>query len=220
MNVRYAFFSPLWLIPLLLTLNSCIGVSADISVRADGSGKIVLEYRVSHMAESLGRLDGNERWHTVPVGRADFERSLERLPGLRLISFSEKNNRTDIINTAELEFKTIDALLAFLDGGGTYTAFSRESGKNRLRLVLLEGQGSALDKDLLALLREVSAAYTISISLAFSGAAALVPTDGDGKAIDTPPAARLIQKGKKVSLSIGTGDLISLPGGLGMEIEW
>ena len=42
-------------------LNSCLGASADITIRSDGSGRIALEYRVSQMLESLGRLDGNER---------------------------------------------------------------------------------------------------------------------------------------------------------------
>jgi hypothetical protein len=31
----------------LVVFNSCLGVSADISIRADGSGTIALEYRVS-----------------------------------------------------------------------------------------------------------------------------------------------------------------------------
>jgi hypothetical protein len=72
---------------LLASLCSCIGVKADITINADGSGKLALEYRVSNMVEALGKLDGNERWQTVPLGRADFERTLARLPKLRLSSF-------------------------------------------------------------------------------------------------------------------------------------
>jgi hypothetical protein len=219
MHLRYAFFLPLLLV--LVSLCSCFGVSADISVRADGSGKIALEYRVSHMAESLGRLDGNERWHTVPVGRADFQRSLERLPGLRLTSFSEKNDGTDIINTAALEFNSIQALLAFLDGSGSHARFEKQNGVNKLSLTLLEGQGSVpLDSGLLDLLREASAAYSVSLSFAFPGGASLALTDGGGRARAAPPEARLVQKGKKVSLSIGTGNLLSLPEGMGAEIQW
>ena len=65
-----------------VVLNSCLGVSADITIKADGSGKIALEYRVSQALESLGKLDGNGP--AIPVGKADFERSVSRIPGLRL----------------------------------------------------------------------------------------------------------------------------------------
>ena len=205
---------------LLLGLCSCIGVSADISVRANGSGKILLEYRVSQMAESLGRLDGNESWQTVPLGRPDFERTLDRIPGMRLVSFSTKNRGKDIINRAEMEFKTIDALLAFLDHSGTSVSFKQENGGNRLFLELLSGGAANVDGDLLALLREVSGGYQVRISFTAPGGALLaLATVAENKPYNGT-AARLVPQGKKVSLSIDTGELLSMPEGLGMEITW
>jgi hypothetical protein len=210
-------FQAAFFVLLVLVLNSCIGVSADISIREDGSGKIVLEYRVSPMLEALGKLDGNERWQTIPAGRADFERTLARLPDLRLVSFSSKNESGgDVVNRAELEFKNIESLPAFLDGRGNRAAFIRENGKNRLSLTLLDAarDGAAADPDLLSLLREVSRGYELRLSLNAPKTASLAMTPND------IPAARLVSPGKKVSLSIETGELLSLPGGMGVELVW
>jgi hypothetical protein len=204
------------LVLLVLVLNSCIGVSADISIREDGSGKIVLEYRVSPMLEALGRLDGNERWQTNPAGRADFERTRARLPDLRLVSFSSKNESGgDVVNRAELEFKNIESLPAFLDGRGNRAAFIRENGKNRLSLTLLDAtRSAAADAELLGLVREVCRGYELRLSLSAPKTASLVMTPND------IPAAKIVSPGKKVSLSIETGELLSLPGGLGVELIW
>jgi hypothetical protein len=204
----------------LLILNSCAGVSADITVRPDGSGKIVLEYRVSAALEALGRFDGNQRWQTVPTGRADFERTLARLPDMRLVSFSSKeemssNGSGNIINRAELEFKNIEALPAFFGAPGKRAAFVRENGKNRLSFTLLDaGQGAGVDPDLLSLAREVSAGYELRLSFSAPETASLVTTPGGIS------AARIVSPGKKVSLAIETGELLGLSDGLQVEFIW
>jgi hypothetical protein len=207
---------------LFLVLSSCIGVSADIAISNDGSGRIALEYRVSRLAEALGRLDGNERWQTVPAGRADFERALTRLPGMRLVSFSTREQAEggaadggDIINKTELEFNNIETLLAFLDASGERASFVRENGTNRLTLTLLEARDpAAADADLLALMRELSRGYRLRLSLRAGGTASLSVKP------ETVSAAQLVPSGKEVSFTIDTGELLSLPGGLELEFAW
>ena len=204
----------------VIGLNSCVGVSADISIRADGSGRIALEYRLSRVLESTGRLDGNERWPIIPVGRADFERGLARIPDLRLRSFSSKevrgvNGGTDLVVRAVLEFKSTAALLAFLDITGGHASLSRDNGKNLLRLTLLDPSPYAgNDADLISLLREISAGYEMHIGLTAPGNAGLAVV---------PPsvsAARLVSQGRNVSFTIGMGELLDLTGGLALEIAW
>jgi hypothetical protein len=73
-------------------------------MRSNGSGRITLEYRVSNMAEAIGALDGNERWPTIPVGRADWERTVERFPGLSLVSFSRREGNKDTVYNVRLDF--------------------------------------------------------------------------------------------------------------------
>jgi len=209
----------LLLAPLVLMMNSCLGASADIMMRADGSGSVTLEYRVSQMLESLGRLDGNEGSPAIPVGKADFERSIARIPGLRLSSFSAKEVRNaaggkDLVTKVKLDFKDTAALLAFLDSTGSRATIAREGGKNVLRLVLLDLVKDAIDTDLLSLLQEISAGYEISVSFTAPKNAALsvIPL--------SVPSVRIVQQGKKVSFAIGTGELLGLKDGLTLYISW
>ena len=197
-------------------MNSCLGVAADIVINADGSGRIALEYRVSQMLESMGRLDGNGRWPAIPVGRADFERSLARIPGMRLASFSAKeaaNASGDRVTSAVLEFKNTAALLAFLDNAGSHASLIQEGGKNTLRLALLD-PSAAVNADLLSLLREIFADYEISLTFTTPKNAALSITP------PTVTAARLVPQGKKVSFAIGLGELAGLENGLSIEVAW
>ena len=212
----------------LALMTSCLGASADIVMRANGSGKITLEYRVSQMLESIGRQDGNEHWPAIPVGKADFERSVARIPGLRLSSYSVKEyprryskppnsnplGDKDLITSVKLDFKDTAALLAFLDSTGSRASLVQENGKSTLRLVLLDPATDAIDADLLSLLEEISAGYDISISFT-------APKDAALSVI--PPsvsAARIMSQGKKVSFVIGTGELVGLKDGLELEIVW
>ena len=204
-----------------VVLNSCLGVSADITVKADGSGKMVLEYRVSQALESLGRLDGNESRPVIPSGRTDFERSAARIPGLRLSKYSSKEIRgaaggMDIVTNVTLDFNNLDTLLAFLDSSGARASFAEEnsSGGKLLRLNLLDPSDAVTDPDLLALLREISAGYDFTVSFSLPGNASIT-------AIPAPvPAAKLEAKGKNASFSIGMGELLSLKDGLVLEIRW
>jgi hypothetical protein len=173
------------------------------------------------MLESIGRLDGNERWPAIPVGRGDFERGIARIPDLRLVSYSAKDapgaaGGRDLVTRAELEFGNTDALTAFLDSTGAAVSFvlrtALPAGRTTLRLVLLEPAESA-DADLLALLREISEGYEISVSLTAPGNASLTVTP-------PVPEARVVTGGRRVSFAVGTGVLFGLKEGLELEIGW
>jgi len=199
----------------LLFLTSCLGAAMDITIRANGSGRIVLEYRVSQMLESLGRLDGNERWPAIPVGRADLERSVARVPGLRLSSFSTVDAPGgDLVTRAVLDFRNTDALLAFLDITGNRASLVRENGGNVLRLVLLEPSDEIGNPELLSLFRDVSAGYEIRINLTLPGNASLAMVPAQ------VPNARVELNGRNVSFALGTGYLPSITEGLALEVSW
>jgi hypothetical protein len=204
-----------------VVLNSCLGVSTDITIKADGSGRIALEYRVSGALESLGRLDGNEGKPVVPVGKTDFERSVARIPGLKLSKYSSKEIRnnsggSDLVTKVTLDFKDTSALLAFLDSAGSRASLVRAGEGTLLRLILIEPEPSetVTNPDLLSLLREISEGYDFSLSFSLPGNASIemIPS--------SVPAAKLVPNGKKVSFSIGLGELISLKEGLILEIRW
>jgi len=211
----------LWPCLALVFFTSCLGASMDISIRPNGSGRIVLEYRVSQMLESLGRLDGNERWPAIPVGRADMERSVARVPGLRLSSFSARDvpngsGGSDLVTRAVLDFAHTDALLAFLDKTGSRAAFVRaaDGNANLLRLVLLEPSPEIDNPQLLSLIREVSAGYEIRINLNVPANASLATVPA------RVPHARTELNGRNVSFAVGTGYLPAITDGLALEVSW
>jgi len=202
-----------------VVLNSCLGVSADITIKADGSGMLALEYRVSQTLESMGRLDGNERLPAVPVGKADFERTVSRIPGLKLSKYSSKDLRnasggSDLVTSVVLDFKDTNALLAFLDSTGSRAALVQEGQGALLRLYLLDPSEGIVNPDLLSFLMEISGAYDFNISFT-------LPRNASVKTLpETVPAAKLVSNGKKVSFSIGMGELLNLKDGAGLEIRW
>jgi hypothetical protein len=204
----------------VLLLGSCIGLTARISVRGNGSGTLSLEYRFSRTVEALGKLDGNARWQTIPVGRADFERTLERLPGLRLASFSSREDGADMVNRAELEFTSLEALIPFLAGAGRGASLREEDGALRLSLILSPGLAENADPELLALVREISRPYRVTFSFSGPGEAELNLTGGGGGPLEAPDWVEAQTRGRNVSLSANTGDLLASPSGLGAEIIW
>jgi hypothetical protein len=200
-------------------LSSCIGLKADISVRGDGSGRISLEYRISRMVESLGKLDGNARWQTVPVGKADFDRTLDRLPGMRMVSFSSKDDGQDVVNQVELEFTDMASLLSFLDAAGERASFVEESGKSRLSFILYPGLKEG-GPELPALIQEISRTYEVAVSLSAPGETALTLTNGKGQPLGSVEGVRVQSPGKKAAFSVNTGDLLTSPEEIGLEFIW
>lgn len=206
---------------VLISLSSCIGISADIQMRSNGSGRITLEYRFSRMAEAIGRLDGNERWNIIPTGRADIERTVARIDGLRLVSFSSREDSRDIINRVTLEFNNIETLIKFLDPTGSRASFSRQNGSNKLQLVLNEPVSSEINPDLLHLVQQVSEGYNVSFSFNAPGTSALTLTDGAGNPIDVPPHAEVVSANRRnVSLTIPTSEILRMTTGLGIIITY
>ena len=204
----------------LLTLNSCMGVSADIQMRADGSARVTLEYRISRMAETIGRLDGNESWPVVPVGRADWERTAARSDGMRLASFSGSETAQDVVNKVTLEFTNTQALVKFLDPSGKRAAGGQENGLNKLRITFNEGVSSKIDPNLLYLMEQVCAGYRFSVSFSAQGNSTMALTDAAGRAVSPPEKAETVLSGRKVSLSIDTAEIISRTDGLTVNFSW
>jgi len=207
------------LAPCVFLLTSCLGATMDITIRPNGSGRIVLEYRVSQMLESMGRLDGNERWPAIPVGRADFERSLARIPGMRLSSFSARNvpndaGGSDLVTRAVLDFSNMSALLAFLDITGNRATLVHENGSSRLHLVLLDPFPEIEDAELLSLFREVSAGYEIRIGVNVPRRIYAMTVQG------SMPPVRARTDGRNFSFAVDTGELPAISDGLALEISW
>jgi hypothetical protein len=211
-------------LPLLaaaLAFSSCVGVSLDITARRDGSGTMVLEYRLSRDFESLGKLDGNENWPVVPVGKADLERSVARVEGLSLRSFSKKNLAGDALYRAQLDFATLDALARFLDGAGQRVSLTRKGEEHRLLLSFNSSAGRvAADEALSELLASSFEGYALDFGVTLPQAPALRVLDGRGDPLESPPAGTALVRGNRVSFSAPMADLFSAAEPTRLEISW
>jgi hypothetical protein len=205
-----------FLLLILTIFSSCVGLSMDIQFRKDGSARLNMEYRISGMAEVIGKLDGNENWPIVPVGRADWERTIERIAGADIVSFSSRQNQQDIVTNVTLNFENTEALLKFLNNSGNKASMNA----NQLDLILNDPASAAINNYLLDLFRQVTDGYTFTVSFSAEVNSNLTVTDGNRKEIPIPNNAQVISSGKKVSLSIPIFEIVTLTDGLGVRFNW
>jgi hypothetical protein len=204
-----------------LLFSSCVGASMEIVLRQDGSGTIALEYRLSRELESLGKLDGNENWPPIPVGKADFERSAARIEGLSLRSFSERASAADRVYQAKFDFSSLEALVMFLDSSGQRASLSREEGRNRLVLSFNDSAGRFdADPELLELAAAAFEGYALDFSIALPRAPELRMPNGSGGFAESPPAGTALAQGSRVSFSAAMADLLAAQRPAELEILW
>jgi len=196
---------------------SCIGVSTDIRMNRDGSGRITMEYRISKVLDSLGALDGNESMPPVPVSRVDWERSVSRIPGAKLVSHSRREISQDTIISAVIDFNDSQALCAVLSASGDIVSVN--SGAGTLNMIFNKS-GRQYDADLSILMQTMFSGYSFSFSFSAPDDCAMTFTDGRGNPINSPSAAAAVLSGRRVSLSMNTLDVINQSGGLGARISW
>jgi len=205
---------------LILILNSCIGLSLDIQMNRDGSGRVIMEYRISNLLNSIGALDGNESTAIIPVSRNDWERSIENISGVKFVSFSNRENASGSVINAVFDFSDPQSLALLLDSTGKSASITQTGQNNSLNIILHDEPSSGYDANLLTLMRSFFSDYNVSLSFGAQTNSTLTVTDGKGNAGKTPSQAAIIQSGRRVSFSIGIMDLLELPDGLGVKINW
>ena len=205
------------LIPLALIMTSCLGVKADIVFNSDNSGTITVEYRISSSLESLGKQDGNAIYPPLPVGRTDMERTVARLPGMKLNSWVSRDDGKDKVITARLQFPNPQTLALFLDASGGKAVYT---GGSKNRITLLMGEGGRNQNDFDELVRQVFSGYSFAISMSFHNTGELVLTGGDGVPAGTVPATGTVTNGKKVLFAMPMENLLYSRSGVKAEFIW
>ncbi|MDR2049410.1 MAG: hypothetical protein LBP69_08130 [Treponema sp.] len=193
---------------------SCIGTGSDITLRGDGSGTLKLEYRLAKELEGLGKLDGNERWLPVPVGKADMERTVDRVEGLKLISFSSKEDGKDIVYSARLDFDSPRALTAFLDGSGRLVELDME----KRRLAFTFGGTENPEAGFRDMVASSFSGYRFSLSLVMPAAVSLRWLDENGTEARNPGTCS--PDGATLDFSSPMADIVLLEKTCTMEITW
>jgi hypothetical protein len=90
---------------------SCVGIDSRMTIKEDGSGTLLLSYRVSQLVADLGTTTSEKGIVPLPLAKIDFERSLQATQGkVRLTRFERTENEKDISIRVELSFDSLDAL--------------------------------------------------------------------------------------------------------------
>jgi len=211
--------SSISLIALCFTLSSCLGIGADISLNQNGSGNIALEYHISKALNALGKLDGNERWNTIPVGKADFERTMDRLPGMKLTSFSSKEDRNNLIINAKMEFENLNSLMSFIDASGLRSSFSGDAHSGRI-FIVLNGAKARNNTALEKFISEISESYSVKLSMSFPNEGSVKITNNRGLSLGDVSGSIIIPSGKKVFCSLPVSSVFSASDGINVEFLW
>jgi len=206
---------------VLIIFNSCIGVSTEIQMNRDGSGRITMEYRISKTLDSLGVLDGNESMPPIPVSRSDWERSVSRISGARLVSHSRRETAQDTIISAVIEFNNPQTMAAVLSASNEMISinFSGQSNSNSFNMIF-NNSNARYDADLLTLMQTIFSGYNFSFSFNAPGNSTMTLTDARANAISTPSSAAAVLSGRTVSMSMNTLDVLNQINGLGIRIDW
>ena len=201
------------LIPVFLA--SCLGASSQIKINSNGSGTIKQEYRISHQLQSMGNTDGGESSLPLPTGKEDLERTVERVPGLRLVSYSQREDEKDLIINAEFAFDSPEALAALMENGDQQLNVDIKNKKIRLHLPAGESGEEAFKSMLIA----AFAGYDFSFSISVPGSVKAAWYDESGKAVQKYPGT-LSARNSTVEYTVPMGELVYLENSLELEITW
>jgi hypothetical protein len=199
-------------------------MSMNVQMNKDGSGRLTMEYRISKLISSLGGLDGNESMPTIPVGKTDWERTIERIPGAKLASYSIVEGKLDTQVKIAIDYFdefTLGELLAPLEKRIT---IDNQGQSGSFEILVLDAVSSVdeskYDKDFLDLMRVFWEGYNVSFSFNGPADSTLTITDGAGNTVPVHSAAQTILSGKNVSYSISIMELLEIKAGLCFKFTW
>ena len=200
---------------IFLLFFSCMGAASQVTLASDGSGSILLEYRISSELENLGRLDGNQSRLPVPTGRIDLERSVARISGLSLVSYTSLEDGHDIVHRTELAFSSPQALSAFFNSASEQFKIDFPGRKIIISFFETETMDSSFKEFAVGILQ----GYEFSISFTVPGNVSAEWIDGNGTITNHFPGNCFIL-GTTVQYTAAIAELVFLESPLFLEISW
>jgi len=194
----------------------------DIQLNNNGSGRLSIEYRISHALNNLGALDGNVSFPVIPAGKEDIERTIQRIPGMKLLSYSSRQTERDMIINVNMEFDSPQALLAFIDPQGNKASIINNGQSGIFELIIINNEFdiTRYDENLIPLMRTFFNDYDFTINFTASGNSSITITDGERNIISSPSSLTTTRQGRRVSLSMNIVDILTYEGGFGIKINW
>ena len=88
-------------------VTSCIGIDSTVVFKKDGSGVLHLEYRVSRELTDLGGIEADL---PLALSEEDFRFAVESGNGVELRKYSRRIDDANVTVTAQIAFRSVDAL--------------------------------------------------------------------------------------------------------------
>jgi len=208
---------------ILLVFNSCIGLSMDIQMNRDGSGRLVMEYRISSILENLGTFDGNRSTPAIPLSAEDWAKTIERNPGIKLVSLSSRETAQDTVINVTLDFNNEEALKKLLDPASSMVSINRNGNSGTMDIIILNDQiynGSLYDDSMVNLMKMIFSGYNFSVSFSGPGNTTLTILDSKGNSKQAPVSSAAVLTGRRVSFSIAIMEILNITDGLGLRFNW
>jgi hypothetical protein len=96
---------------ILFLFFGCIGIESTLDINANGSGTLLLQYRVSQLLVSMGQTEEEGAQEPpLPLTEDDFRQAVRRTPGLTLRSVTREETESDVIIRAEIAFNSVNNL--------------------------------------------------------------------------------------------------------------
>jgi len=203
-----------------LLLAGCFGIKTGIVIKKDGSGTISMEYKISNELLAAGTLDGNAAWPAIPVGEADFRRTIARTDGLELSAFSIKKGAKDTIYKIRLKYKTIQALCGFMDARGAAFSYSKTAGGEETLFIRVIPEKNNYSDEMLHLLPVIFEGCNFDLKIETPGKCRVAVSGENREELNTLPAGSFKSAGNTFELSAPMVELFSASGGLNFEISW
>jgi hypothetical protein len=164
MKIR-KFIRTVILCAVLPVFVSCIDIDSKIRLEENGSGTIDFVYTVSQTAMTLGMADKEQSLLPIPVGEADFRRTVQAVPGLTLRSYSRKGDADKAVVTAGLDFSDLDALNRFVAFSNDTFTLKTVGDTTVFEQAVASGNPQGLDERTKEFLKTFFQPYKLSFSL-------------------------------------------------------
>ncbi|MCL1818978.1 MAG: hypothetical protein FWG35_08595 [Spirochaetaceae bacterium] len=132
--IRLFFFAGLSFVFL-----SCLSIESKMTLAADGSGTLELEYTVSSFAQDWDSRDSGSSPLPLPVNEADFRRGVNSTAGLSLVSYSRRAAADSTVITAVVGFRSLEALNSFVSRRDAHFTVRQEGGRTVFEQILTQG---------------------------------------------------------------------------------
>jgi len=196
----------LFAILMTLSMSGCVDLKADITIAADGSGLLTMDYRVPKSIESLDRYQGGSVSLPFPLNKAVLDRRALSLPGIALSRWSREDFNDEIRISAEIRFLNLSSLAQFLDPDNGRIHYGMANGQRELRFTLSPEISIAQDAAAWANLSYKDYAVSLSITL-------------PSRAVSVSHGT-LSASGTQARFSSPTSDLLTRPELLVWTIRW